>query len=460
MNATVWSAGVMTLATVPRYDPDQVTERGGRAVVIGAGMAGLLSARVLADGFDEVTIIERDVLPETPEGRDGVPQSRHIHVLLEAGKATIEDLFSGYRRDFVSAGGLEIDGARDVNFFIEGDFLADGPHALPHYAATRPLYEQLVRRRVTELDGVSLRAPCRFTDYLVDETATTIEGVVVKNEQNEREGLDATLVVDATGRTSRTPVWLKRHGYEPPAVDEVSIDLVYSTALVERPPDDHRAFVVTPSPSNPRAAAVLPVEDDRWIVTVAGMHGEHPPTAASGFVDFAGRLPIPAVKHLLDEHEQVSEGSTGYRFPSNRRHRYETLDRFPAGLVIIGDGIASFNPLYAQGMSVAALEAVLLHHALATGGNENLAPRFFESAAEVIDIAWMMAVGSDFQFPETTGPKPRGTDLVSRYLSRLNRKAHTDGDLRDAFFRVMMMEQPPSSLFRPGIAWRVLTPGG
>ena len=194
------------------------------------------------------------------------------------------------------------------------------------------------------------------------------------------------------------------------------------------------------------------------MVTVAGVHGDHPPTDVEGFRDFAASLPAPDVKQLLETHRWVSDEIAPYPFPANLRHRYEDLDRFPDGLVVIGDGIASFNPLYGQGMSVAALEALLLHHSLATGRLADLGPRFFERSKDVVDIAWMMAVGSDFQFPQTTGPKPRATNLMSRYISRLNRKAHADGILRDTFMRVLMMEQPPTTLLHPGVMWRVLKP--
>lgn len=450
----------MTLATVPRYDSDRISEPGGHAVVVGAGMAGLLSARTLADGFDEVTVVDCDPLPDEPVSRRGVPQSHHLHVLLEAGHATLEDLFPGYGEDLLADGGLVIDGARDVNFYDGGGFLADGPRRIPLYCATRPLYEQLVRHRVAGHDGVHLRPSCRTIDYLTDDAATTVEGVVVEREGSTPEELVADLVVDATGRTSRTPVWLDAHGYASPPVDEVRIDLAYSTAFFRRPADDRRAFVVQPSPPHTRGGAILPVEGGRWLVTMFGFHGDHPPADAEGFAEFAASLPVPHPKRLLDEHSRTSEDIVHYPFPSNVRHRYEDLERFPDGLVVVGDAVASFNPIYAQGMSVAALEALILHSVLATDGRDDLAVRFFERAAETVDVAWNMAVGADFQFRRTDGPKPRGTEVSSRYLSRLVRRAHTDGVLSDAFFRVMMMERPPSSLLRPGVAWRVLRPAG
>ena len=450
----------MTLATVPRYRPDRLPALGAHAVVVGASVAGLCAARVLADGFDRVTVVERDRLPDEPHARRGVPQSNHVHVLLEAGKATLEDLFPGFRRDLLSAGGLEIDGNRDVRFYAEGDFLAAGPGPLPHLAATRPLYEWLARRHVADLDNVRVRTGCQFTDYLVDESSTTVTGVTIRNEESARETLEATLVVDATGRPSRTPAWLERHGFDPPPVDEVVIDLAYSSAFVERPADDCRAFVMPPSASCPRGAGVLPVEDDRWLVTVAGVHGDHPPTDVDGFVDFAASLPVPHVKELLEAHLQQGTEVRRYPFPSSLRRRYEDVDRFPGGLVVVGDAVASFNPLYAQGVSVAALEAVLLHHTLREGEIEAVGPRFFDRAAGTVDVAWSMAVGADFGFPETRGPRPRGTTLFNWYTSRLLGRAHADGVLAETFHRVLSMEEPPTALFRPGALWRVFRPFG
>ena len=448
----------MTLETVPPYDSTRMNQREGRAVVVGAGMAGLLAARVLADTFAEVTVLERDPSPTEPVARRGVPQGRHIHVMLEPGRATLEAFFPGYRTDLLSAGGLEIDGACDVNFYAEGGFLAEGPDRIPHYAATRPLYEQLVRRRVADLDAVHVRSQCQVTDYLVDEHATAVHGVAFTNEETVTEVLDATLVVDATGRTSRTPGWLERHGYPSPPVDAVSIELAYSTVLIERPDDDHRAFLIPPEPPRTRGFAMFPVEADRWIATLGGLHGDHPPTDTDELLAYAAAIPGIDVKQLLDTHRWVSDEIAHYPFPSNLRRRYETLDRFPEGLVVIGDGIASFNPLYGQGMSVAALESRILHGCLATTRLENLAPRFFEQIEPFVDNAWRMAVGPDFRFPRTTGPKPRGTDLMNRYIARLNRKAHTDGRLRDAFTRVIRMEHPPKTLLHPRVIGRVLKP--
>lgn len=448
----------MTLATVPRYDADRISEVGDSAVVVGGSMAGLLAARVLADGFTSVTIIEKDPLPEDPVVRRGVPQGRHAHLLLEAGRSTLEDLFPGYGEDLLSAGGLVVDAATDLHHYTEGGFLADGPKRIPLYTATRPLFEQIVRRQVIEHDRIEVRTRCHFVDYLFNASDTIVEGVVIHDDETEHAELSADLVVDATGRTSRTPTLLEERGFVEPDVDEVRVDVAYSTALIERPPDQRHIVFIEPSPGRPRGGVAFPVENERRLVTILGLHGDSPPTDLDGLTEFASTLPVPHLKRLLDTHSLVSNGIEHYPFPSNLRRRYEDLDRFPEGLIVIGDAICSFNPIYGQGMTAAALEALVLHHVLSDGGRNKIGPRFFDRVEPVIDNPWAAAVGGDFEFPQTEGPKPRGTDFFNWYLSKLVRKAHTDGEMRDTFYRVLGMEKSPTSLLHPIVMWQVLKP--
>ncbi len=449
----------MTLDSITRYDPDQLSQREGHGLVVGASMAGLLAARVLADAFETVTVVEKDRLPTDATIRPGVPQSQHIHVLQKAGQEMLDDLFPGYTQELTDAGGLEIDAAVDFDVYIEGGFLAKGPVHMPMYCASRPLFEYIARKRVAALENVTIRESCQFVGLVTSDDMSTVEGVTVRTDGDTHD-IEADLVVDATGRTSRTPTWLEDHGYASPPTDLVTTGVAYSTAILERKASDHRALVVFPTPPNRRGCATFPIEGDKRVLTLAGYHGDHAPTDPEKFCDFADSLPISDVREILSEHEFLSEDIAFYPIPSNRRRRYEELEEFPDGLVVVGDAIASFNPIYGQGMSVAALQAVQLHHTLATDASNAIALQFFAAAGRIVDEAWKMSTGADFKYPETSGPRPFGTGITNRYLSRLIRKAHTDWRLAEAFGRVGFMETGGLSLFKPMIAWRVLKPGG
>jgi 2-polyprenyl-6-methoxyphenol hydroxylase-like FAD-dependent oxidoreductase len=442
----------VTLATVPEYDPERTRRLGDRVVVAGGSMAGLVAARVLADYFSTVTVIEADEYPDEPAARRGVPQGTQVHALQESGRATLEALFPGYTDDLLAAGGVETDSASDLLLYSQGDFLADGTERIPGYTATRPLVEDVTRRRLAAVEGVELRTGCRVVDYSLD--GPVVDGVVVR-DGSERSRLPADLVVDATGRTSATPDWLERNGYAAPPVEEADIDVGYSTVAVERPPDEEWAVLATAEAPRTRGGLAFPVEGDRWQLNLHGVHGDHPPGDLEGLREFAASVPVPHVERLLRE-QRVMSDVRRYPFPSSRRRHYERLADFPEGLVVTGDAIASFNPVYGQGMSVAALEALELHHALADG-LAGVGPRFFDRTSDVVDTAWSLAVGADAQFARTTAPVSRAEGLFARYVARLVRSAHTDPALRSAYMRVLSMERPPRTLLRPALLARVLT---
>jgi 2-polyprenyl-6-methoxyphenol hydroxylase-like FAD-dependent oxidoreductase len=447
----------VTLSTVRGYDSSAVPDRGSRAVVVGGSMAGLLSARVLADAYDHVVVLERDPMPDESVARRGVPQAEHAHVMLEPARVVLNSLFPGYQRELCDHGAVVIDAGAQLDYYDRGDSLAETETELPMPCASRPLFERVARRRTAETAGLTVRPECQFTGYLTDESGTAVTGVRLRNDDGEEETLFADLVVDATGRPSRTHRWLDEQNLPSPPVDNVTVDLVYSTVTVERPADETRAYLVTPSPPDARGGTAVPTEGGGLLVTLFGMHGDHPPADREGLIEFAGRLAQPEVATLLREQPWVSETVSRYPFPSSQWRHYETLDRFPDGLVVTGDAVASFNPIYGQGMSAAALDALQLHHTLAEGGRD-IAPRFFNRAESHLETVWRTAVGADFEFDATAGPKPVGTDLLNRYIDRLVRSAHDDKRVSEAFARVLRLEQPPRTLFRPGVAARVLLP--
>jgi 2-polyprenyl-6-methoxyphenol hydroxylase-like FAD-dependent oxidoreductase len=446
----------MTLADVERYDEQSRATVGDQAVVLGGSLAGLCSARVLDDVFEEVVILERDAVPDEPTVRDGAPQTSQPHAMLEAGRVTLEDLFPGFGEEIRAAGGLELDMADDFTWYDQGGVVTSTDAAMPALYASRPLFEHVVRERMRDRESVRLRGDCRFFDYRYDADAGRVTGVRFRDESGEEATLEADLVVDATGRTSRTPDWLEQQGYSAPETSEVEVDVTYSTVRIERPPDAEGGVLVAPETDRPRGAAMMPVEDDRWEIVFQGVHGERAPADRETFLQWAETFPVEEIARQLRGQEWVSDVQR-YPFPASVRRHYEALARFPDGLVVTGDAVASFNPIYGQGMSVAALDALVLHHEL-EDGLAGLGPRFFERVSDVVDEPWQLAVGNDFIFEATTGPKPFGTDLFNRYVARLLQRAHDDGALTEAFFRVFRLERSATSLLRPGVVWRVLGP--
>lgn len=446
----------MPLANIDPYDEERAPAVEGRAIVVGGSIAGLCAARVLRDAFDEVVILERDAVPDEPRTRDGAPQTAQPHAMLEAGRVTLEDFFPGFGDEILSAGGLQLDMSEAIEWYDGGGTVAKTDAELPALYASRPLFEHVVRERVRAFDEVRLRGECRFIGYEHDADAERVTGARFRDESGDETALEAALVVDATGRTSRTPAWLADRGYPAPDVDEVSVDVTYSTVRIDRPPDVRHRVLIAPEPDRPRGAAMLPIEGNRWEVLLQGIHGERAPADRETFLEWADSLPLEAIGRRLREREWLSE-IRRYPFPSSRRRRYRELDRFPDGLVVTGDAVASFNPVYGQGMSIAALDALALHHELADG-LEGLGPRFFDRTSAFVDEAWRIAVGKDFAFEGTTGPKPFGTDLFNRYVDRLLRRARDDPALTEAFFRVFRLERPATSLLRPSVVWRVFRP--
>jgi len=448
----------MTLTGVPRYDPDGCSTVGSHAVVLGAGIAGLLAGRVLSDAFGSVTVVDRDPLPDEPVARRSTPQAHHVDAMLEGGRATLSDLFPGFDEAVHREGGVSIDAGSEFKYYHEGDFLASTPTRLPMLCASRPLFERVIRRELENIPRVTLRSEHQFLRYLFDGDSSAVSGVVVRDDRGAEREIDADLVVDATGRTSRTPNWLESRGYASPPVTEVEVDLAYSTVRLDRPPGDRRGFLVAPSQGNPRGGTAVPIENGQWILTVFGLHGDHPPTTTGGVVAFAGSLPTDELRGLLESNAIASDTVHHYPLPASRWRRYDELDRFPDRLVPIGDAIASFNPIYGQGMSVAALEALQLHHSLAADGLRSLSRRYLRRTADVIGVIWRTSVASDFSFEETAGKKPPGTDLFNWYVSRVTRAAHSDGRVSEAFARVLRLERHPVSLLAPRLLARVLLP--
>lgn len=436
----------------------QTIKHGSQALVIGGSLAGLFTARVLSDFFDRVTILERDPVNDFPESRKGQPQTVHLHGLLTQGVDLIKEFFPGIDQALTAGGALTGDFAEKVIWHQFGGYKVQFTSGLPGMTMSRPFLEWHIRRRVQALPNVALRSSFAVNHLITDAERTRIVGVAGTDRANAHQGerLTADLVVDASGRGSSVPKWLEALDYPKPEEEEVKIRVGYATRLYRRNPQDQFVVMISSHPpSGKRGAYLFPIEHDRWIVTAGGFVGDYPPADEAGFLEFLQSLPAPTIYNILSRAQPLSDIHT-YRYPSSLRRHYEKLTRFPEGYLVIGDAFASFNPIYGQGITSAAMQSQELSRLLHERRSlQRLSQAFFKRAAKVVDTPWQLAVGEDFRYPETEGRKSILTDFLNAYVLKVHIATHHDPVVYAQFLRVMNLLEPPASLLKPGIIWRV-----
>ncbi|MCX3062919.1 FAD-dependent oxidoreductase [Streptomyces beihaiensis] len=428
---------------------------------MGASIAGLFAARVLSDTFDRVTLVDRDELLETDENRRGVPQGRHAHAILPAGTRGLQQMFPGLLEELEAAGIPVVREPTEMHFAPGGHLLCqEGRYAdpTPTYQPTRPQLERQIRARVKKLPGVEIADRCEVAALLSAPDGTRVTGVrtVERGSGAERE-LAADLVVDATGRGGRATRWLTDLGYQPPTEDKVAVDIKYVSRTLRLAPGAlgrRKVVIVGAEPGRPTGATFLQHEQDRWMLTLIGYGGHHPPTDAVGFLEFAKPIVPADVFEALCAAEPLDE-PVAHRYPASVRRRYERLERFPDGLLVFGDAICSFNPVYGQGMSVAALQAAALRETLVQGG-DRLPHRFFRAASRRIEVAWQMAVSSDLALPQVEGERPLPVRLTNYFFDRLMAAAEHDPALTQEFVKVSSLLSSPLILLNPVTVGRVV----
>jgi 2-polyprenyl-6-methoxyphenol hydroxylase-like FAD-dependent oxidoreductase len=437
---------------------------GAHAVVLGAGMSGLLAARVLSDFYGTVTVVERDALPATAAQRRGVPQGRHAHALWQRGSQILEQLFPGFLCELVAGGCPVVDDFdfSNANLSLGGhQFVGSGymPGYGPgdeQYCPSRPFLEGHVRQRLRARPNVSLLDGHEVTALTCTPDQRRITGVEVTPNAGERtQSLAADLVVDATGRGSRTPRFLEQFGYGRPAEEEVVIRLAYSSQVLRIAPETLKEIkvLVGPVPGRPTGMVMFANENSTWMLTLFGLVGREPPTEWDAMLGFMEGFTPDHVMDALRGAQPLGD-SARYRTPSSRWRRYDKMRLLPTGLLVFGDAICSFNPIYGQGMTVAAIQAMTLRRCLQRGETD-LARRFFGAAAKPIGLAWRLAVGGDLSLPEAEGKRPLSTRLTQKYVRRVQTAAECDRVVASQFIRVTAFLDPPSSLIRPSVIRRV-----
>jgi 2-polyprenyl-6-methoxyphenol hydroxylase-like FAD-dependent oxidoreductase len=436
---------------------------GKQAVVVGAGMGGLTAAKVLSAHFEHVTVLDRDSLPEKPQPRPGTPQSRHTHALLAGGMNALEHLFPDFEQDLERAGAVKTGVALDVLFERPGfDPFPQRDFGFNTFCMSRPLLEFSVRRLIEQRTSISLRSRCRVTELVASSDGGAVTAVRFESAEGQVETIATDLIVDASGRAALTLALLEAVAVAKPDETEIGIDQAYSTAVFEIPydaPKNWKSLLHLPTaPDSSRAAIIFPLENERWIVSLGGNHGDAPPGDIEGFMAFAKELRTATVYNAIRNAKLLGE-VTRFVLPASVWRHFERLQQFPRGLIPIGDSICRFNPVFGQGMSVAAQEAVVLGRLLAsrtelTDPLDGLAPAFFAEIEDLLGAPWATAV-SDFVYPKTRGDRPPDFQKRLQYGIALTRLAAEDASVHKTVVEVNHLLRPQSALRDPVLADRV-----
>lgn len=444
---------------------------GGRhAVVIGGSLSGLLCARVLGNHFARVTLLERDRAGEGPVERPGTPHGRHGHALLGEGERILRWAFPGLTEDLVAHGAQEMDSTQDGRWHQGGVWRCRFLSGLRVYGVSRPLLEWRMREHLLERRNVRVAEGWSAVGLTLSGDGTRVLGVEVEPAEGgvgAREGLEADLVVDASGRDSALPAWLAAAGLGEVPASELRSDAGYATRIYRRPASapDWRYLLQLPHGPAHRLGLILPVEgEERWAVMLCGLHGDHPPADAEGFLAFARGLAAPDLARALEGAEPLSDVET-FRLPSSLRRHYERMERLPEGLAVVGDAVCSLGSLFSHGMTAAALSAEVLDACLRVqarttpGDVQGFSRAFHTRLGRALELPWTATAREESADVEVVGRRRARASLMRWYLRRVQRLCAHDPEVLRRLLAVAQLLRPHSTLFNPRTVMRVLTAG-
>ena len=438
--------------------------RGKEAIVLGGSLAGLLAARVLSDYFEKVTLVERDSFPTTAEARRGTPQANHVHGLMPQGRLIIEHLFPELHKEMMADGAPLVDMAKDVAWLTPQGWGVNFESNLEVLSFTRPLLDLHVRRRLAANPRIRIMQETEIV-RLINGPDDSIVGVVVRKSASDGDAVEkkllADFVVDATGRASRAQ-WLEQLGYPAPKETVVNAFLGYASRLYKIPEnfsaDWKCAFAQTAPPHRKRGGILFTVEDDRWLVTVIGGGRDYPPKDEVAFLEFARSLRTPIIYDAIKNATPLSPVRV-HRGTENRLRHFDQVARQPRNFVALGDAVCAFNPVYGQGMTVAAMGAKTLDGCLQkwSPADQNFSRRFQKRLAKVVATPWMLATSEDYRYRETEGGSASlVTRFMHRYMDQVLKLSTFDKVVRYVLLQAFGMLVPPSALFKPKVLLRVI----
>lgn len=442
---------------------------GQHAIVIGGSLTGLMTARVLADHFAQVTMLERDHIDDHPTVHKSIPQGHHIHGLLFGGQQVLSSLYSEFTTKLENLGGVRVKVGEEVAFFLPNGkaYAPTGAVRQPYYlgfdvfSQSRGLLEHCVRQCTLALTNVRLQSESVVQGLMYENGR--VHGVRYSNPDGSQT-LAADLVVDAGGRGSHAPRWLTELGFRAPEETTIGVDIAYTSTKFRIPASydepDRLLIFLGPPPQYPNRALLQEIEEHTWLLSLGGRFGQYPPEDEAGFLAFAKALHSPKLYEIIKDAERVAD-IVQYRFPTSVQRHYERLTAFPEGFLVLGDAICSVNPIAGQGMSAAALQVQALQHVLTERtagpqGLEGLALAFFPKAAEMIMTPWTMAASQDLAYPQTKGERPPHLAESARYAAALNVLAAEDMEVYRLVTEVFHLVKPLMALREEPLRSRVL----
>jgi 2-polyprenyl-6-methoxyphenol hydroxylase-like FAD-dependent oxidoreductase len=435
-----------------------------QAVVVGAGMGGLAAAGALAPLFEEIIVLERDVLPPDGAQRSAIPQGRHVHVLLAGGEQAISDVLPGFSQDLLRVGAVPVRVDRDLRReFCGGRVFPRRDLGFDFYALSRPRLEATLRARVQALPNVTLESECRVRALVSGNGGRTVHGVTYDDAGGTARELRADLVVESSGRGNLTAALLEETGQPLAEASTIGVDMCYTTAVFDIPadaPTDWKGVFAYPDPpDSSRGALLMPLEGGRWIVSLGARLGEDAPGSVDGYMEYLRTLHSPTVYEAVSKAKRLGDIAR-YRFPESIRRHYARLASFPRGLIPTGDSICRFNPIYGQGMTAGAQEARVLRRLLTERAGEadpldGLAPAFFAAVEDVVETPWQTAALPDLAYPGTRGERPADFQARLKRGAALHRIAAEDLEVHRVLLEVRHLMRPLSALDEPWLVERL-----
>jgi 2-polyprenyl-6-methoxyphenol hydroxylase-like FAD-dependent oxidoreductase len=441
---------------------------GEQAIVIGGSIAGLMTARVLADKFEQVVVLERDHIADEPAIHKSIPQGNHVHALLLSGEQILSKLYPEFTKKLEGLGAVRLRWGKDnaillpdgKAYSLTGAVREPRDLGIDVYCQSRGLLEYSVRECTKESANVSFRSDCAVRGLIHSDRR--VGGVVYDYDCGSHSAM-SDFVVDTGGRGSHAPRWLKEIGFAPPEETSIGVDFGYASAKYRIPNYSEPERVIgalAPGPNYPKMALIEEIEGNVFHLSLGGRFGDYPPADERGFLAFAKSLHTSKLYDLVKDAERVTDITT-HRFPTSLQRHYERLAAFPDGFLVLGDAISSFNPVYGQGMSSAALQVQALENLLnerahGTAQLDGLAPTFFAKAAEIVAAPWTLAAFADFAYPQTTGQRPPDLEEGSQYFMALEELCAEDVQVQILVTEVFHLAKPLYKLFEESLRSRVL----